>query len=245
MKKHVVALGALLVLCAVPAFAAASAGTTPTITGGTGIITSPSAYTISDKHLDLGFWWVNPETLAFSAGFGIIEQLEVAVGLELDDNFGGASVAPLLHGRAKYRFYGSNNGQNAWAFGLNFDMALGDDADSAPGLNPDKIALAPYFANTFVVGDFEFNWGIGYTFGMKSHINFFVGISKMIFNDIVFIDADFSNVNYRFNFSSTNIGIGNIAVRVSLMDKRLNISAGLYNAFEEDRQFGAGISFRL
>ncbi|MDR2734605.1 MAG: hypothetical protein LBC99_08205 [Spirochaetota bacterium] len=239
MKKHIAALGALLVLFGVPAFAAPAAGTTPTIAGGTGIITTPSAYTIPDKHIDLGFWWVNPSTLALSGGFGITERLELAAGFELDDS----NADPFLHGRLKYRFSGANNGQDAWAIGINFDLALGDDADSLN--DPGSVGFAPYIANTFFISGFQFNWGVGYTFGLDSHINFFVGISRMILKNIIFIDADLSNFSHRFNMAGAGHAYGNIALRFSILDSKLNISAGLYDAFETSRQFGAGVSCRL
>jgi hypothetical protein len=223
---------------AVPAFAAASGpGTTPALSGGTGILTTPSAYTTGKGGLDLGFWWINHGSLAPAISFGITDAIEIGGGVDLGD-FGG--VEPIVSGRFKWRFSGKNGGQDAWALGLNFDMALGDNA--ADG-SPDEIALAPYVANTFMVSGFQFSWGLGCTFGWRYHINCFVGISKMSL-DFLYIDADFTNFSYRYNFG-TGAAIGNIAVRFSLLKNALNLSVGLFNAFEEGREIGFGVSYKI
>jgi hypothetical protein len=233
MKKLAVVVVALFV-AAVPAFAV------PAVSGGTGIISTPTAYTVGNGGIELGFWWVNNGSIAPSISFGVTDQLEIGGGVD----FGDLGIDPIVSGRLKYRFSGSNNAPNAWALGFNFDLALGDDADGTPG----EIALAPYIANTFMVSGFQFNWGLGYSFGLKSHINFFAGISRQIIENL-FIDADFTNFHYRYNFGAGSefhgLGMGNIMLRLAVMNSKLNISAGLFNAFEKGREFGFGVSYKL
>ena len=235
-----------MLVFSLPAFAEKNGGT-PIIGGGTGVITTPTAYTIGASGLDIGFNWISKSTLAASIGFGFIDKLDLSFGFELDDDT-GVDADPFLHIRGKYRFYGENRGQDTWAFGLDMALALGDQADALS--NPESPAITMYVVNSFFVSSFQFNWGVGYTFGTEDNINFMVGISKLIVPSF-YIEADFSNYANRYfaagSGAHANVGrgVGNIAARLHLFEGVLRLTLGLYDAFDATREIGLGAALKL
>jgi hypothetical protein len=246
MKRILTLACVALLALSLPVFATKSGGS-PIIGGGTGVITTPTAYTIGAGGMDIGFYWVNPSSLAASIGFGFIDKLDLSFGFELDDDT-GIDADPFLHIRGKYRFSGANRGQDTWAFGLDVALALGDKASSLS--NPSSPAFTMYVVNSFFLASFQFNWGVGYTFGYDENINFMVGISKLIVQNF-YIEADFSNYANRYftqgsgAHANVSRGIGNIAARLHLFDGMLRLTLGVFDAFDSSREIGHGVALKL
>jgi len=246
MKKVLTLACLASLLFALPAFAEKNGGT-PIIGGGTGVLTTPTAYTIGQGGLDIGFYWVHPSTMAASIGFGFIDKLDLSFGFELDDDT-GVDADPFLHIRGKYRFSGENRGQDTWAFGTDLALATGDAADGLT--HPKSPAVTMYIVNSFFLSSFQFSWGLGYTFGCEEDINFLVSISKLIVPSF-YIEADFSNyANRYFNqtpglHSNVGRGVGNIAARLHLFEGVLRLSLGLFDAFDDNREIGLGAGLKL
>lgn len=238
MKKILVVV-LLLALVALPGFSAYNGGT-PIVGGGTGIITVPTTSTIGQGGLDVGFYYVGPDTIALSAGFGFINNLDLSLGLELDDG----TASPYIQIRGKYRF--SSKRSSSWAGGLDIAMATGDTVYG------DDLKISPYIVNSFYISaiKFQFTWGAGFTFedGNDSSINFFVGLSKKLVKGI-YLEMDFSNYATRYfqDFDANNAsrGIGNIAARFHLFDGLLRLSLGLFDVFDANRVFGLGAALKL
>ncbi len=245
--KRILVLASIAVLAlSLPAFADKNGGS-PIIGGGTGVITTPTAYTIGQGGLDVGFYFITKSTMAASVGFGFIDKLDLSFGFELDDDT-GVDADPFLHIRGKYRFSGENRGQDTWAFGLDVALAMGDQASSLD--NPSSPAFTMYIVNSFFLASFQFNWGVGYTFGYDDNINFMVGISKLIVPSF-YIEADFSNYANRYFTTGAgahaNIGrgVGNIAARLHLFEGVLRLTLGLFDAFDASREIGLGAALKL
>ena len=99
MKKRILLV--LLVLCLATGLMAK--GGSPIVGGGTGILTIPNANTMGKGVLDLGFYYITSDTFAISVGFGLIEELDLSVGFEMDSN--NDPEEPFIHVRGKYRFF--------------------------------------------------------------------------------------------------------------------------------------------
>jgi len=226
----------LLISVVLPGFVVSGQyGGTPIVGGGIGIITIPSATTISTG-FDFGFYYINPDTIAVSVGFAVLERFDISVGYETDD---ANANEPFLHLRGKYRFAGSNSGDH-WAFGIDYTAGLGDNA--SPG---DYLSF--YIVNTFFTTAWQFSWGFGYTLESDDNINFMVGVSRKIVTSL-YLEADFSNFPNRYYNSShgnSSRGIGNVALRVHLFDSKLRLTLGLFDAFDENRELGFGAGFKL
>lgn len=217
--------------------AAATSGGSPIVGGGTGILTVPTARTMGSGALDLGFYFIGPKTFAVSGGFGLMEELDLSIGFEIDSDGGAANLDPFLHIRSKYRFAGSD--ANGWAFGADFGHALGDGGG-------DKSHFTLYIANSFYQASWQFTWGAGYTFGSDDNINFMVGVSREIVQNL-YIEVDYSNYSYRYfpgGHLSENRGIGNAALRLHLLDGKLRLTLGLFDAFDANRELGLGLAFK-
>ena len=233
LKKVLVIV--LLIGLSVSAFAAKTGGT-PIIGGGTGILTIPTASTIGSG-VDLGFYFIAPDTIAVSAGFGLIPKLDLSVGFELDDD--GSDTDPYLHLRGKYRFSGDNS-TDKWAFGLDVTLAMGDGA-------ADTSQITIYIVNTYFLSSWQFSWGFGYTFDNDDNINFMVGLSKEIISNL-YLEMDFSNYPNRYyggSHMNSGRGIVNIGARLHLFDGVLRLTAGLFDAFDDTREFGLGVALKL
>lgn len=246
MKRMPILVCIAILTLSLPAFAANTGGS-PIVGGGSGVITTPNAYTIGQGGLDVGMYYITKSTLAASVGFGFIDRLDLSFCFEMDGD-DKIKSDPFLHIRGKYRFAGENRGQDTWAFGLDAALALGDDAKNLS--HPSSPAFTVYIVNSFFLASFQFNWGVGYTFGNKDNINFMVGLSKLIVTNL-YIEADFSNYpNRYFNLGSsahadTTRGVGNIAARLHLFDGVLRLTLGLFDAFDASRELGMGAALKL
>lgn len=234
LKKIVVVMLVLL-----SASGLMASGGSSILGGGTGILTIPTANTMGKGVLDLGFYFITPETLAFSVGFGFIERLDLSFGLELDNDSWDAD--PYVHIRAKYRFAGDGK-SDSWAFGADLALALGDAVS-------DDNEISIYLVNSSYMSSLgmEFTWGIGYTFGYDDNINLMVGVSKKIIENL-YLEMDFANFSNRYFWShhgDANRGVGNLGLRVHLFDGKLRLTAGLFDAFDASREFGLGATFKL
>ncbi len=238
--KKILVLFLLLTLLAVPGFSTKTGGT-PIVGGGTGVITVPSASTIGKGGLDFGFYYIGPDTIAISGGFGFVKDLDLSFGFEMDDN--NPNLDPFIQIRGKFRFSDSGSA-GAWAFGADLAMAKGDDTIQ------DDLKFSLYLVNSFYPSSWQFTWGFGYTFedGNDDSINFFVGLSKEIIKNL-YIEMDFSNYPNRYYADSDSNnsarGIGNIAARLHLFDGLLRLSLGLFDAFDSNRVFGLGVAVKL
>ena len=59
---------------------------------------------------------------------------------------------------------------------------------------------------------------------------------------------DFSNFGNRYFYAKhadEGRGVGNIALRFHLFDSKLRLTAGLFDAFDDNRQLGLGATFKL
>jgi hypothetical protein len=236
MRKRIMLVFGLLLLAA-SGFATVSGGS-PIVGGGTGILTVPTARTIGSGGIDLGFYFIGPKTFAISAGFGLLNEFDLSVGFEVDDDNGSYGLDPFVHIRSKYRFSGSDS--NGWAFGADLGLALGDGSG-------DKSQFSLYVVNSFYQASWQFTWGGGYTFGSRNNINFMVGVSREIVQNLYF-EVDFSNFSYRYfggDHLSQDRGIGNAALRLLLFGGKFRLSLGLFDAFDSTRQIGLGAAVKL
>ena len=214
-------------------------GGTPIVGGGTGILTIPNANTMGKGVLDLGFYFITEETFAFSLGFGIIERLDLSIGFEMDGN--QPDESPYVHVRSKYRFAGSGK-NDSWALGVDLALALDDQAQKDDHLT--FYLVNSYWASSLGM---QFSWGVGYTIKRDDNFNVMIGVSKQIVKNL-YIEMDFSNFGNRYfnaEHADENRGVGNIALRFHLFDGKLRLTAGLFDAFDGNRQFGAGTTFKL
>jgi hypothetical protein len=232
MKKLAI-MAAVLLLPGGVVFGANSGGS-PIVGGGTGILTVPTARTMGTGALDLGFYFIGPKTFAVSGGFGLMNELDLSIGFELDDN---NVQDPFLHIRSKYRFAGSD--ANGWAFGADFGHALGEGGGK-------QSHFTIYLVNSFYQASWQFTWGFGYTFGSKDNINFMVGVSREVVQNL-YVEVDYSNYSYRYfdgGHLSEHRGIGNAALRLHLLDGKLRLTLGLFDAFDANREIGLGVAFK-
>jgi len=214
-------------------------GGSPIVGGGTGILTIPNANTMGTGVVDLGFYFITPKTISLSLGYGIIEQLDLSAGLELDNDQDDED--PFVHIRAKYRFAGTGK-SDSWALGVDLSLALGDKPS-------EDSRISFYLVNSYWATSLgmQFSWGVGYTIDNDDDFNVMIGVSKQIVKNL-YLEMDFSNFSTRYfiaKHAGDERGAGNVALRFHLLDSKLRLTAGLFDAFDGNRQFGAGASFKL